>query len=291
MAEEKQALRKIDAPLYNYFQAIILSFYSRRLYVDVGKRWKGFGMLYLLLVMFLFTLPFGLRIISDFDTFFEQQLIEPIKQLPPIYIQNGEVSFDKPMPYFIKNESGEVVSIIDTTGAIKSIDDTYPHLATLITKDKFYYRVPSPQFFFTKQPNKEKDPVYVQPLSKDINQIFDGKTWVESSGLSRVKLVSQLIIYPTIALVFFAIYLVFLLVFALMGQFLARLFFHLTISYKQTARLLAVSLTPQILFLVSGLTLDWLFPGFGLVLIILLAFYFSFAVISLKRESQKLVVS
>lgn len=100
-----------------------------------------------------------------------------------------------------------------------------------------------------------------------------------------------MIIYPTIALVFFAINLVFLLVFALMGQFLARLFFHLTISYKQTSRLLAVSLTPQIVFLVLGLTFDWLFPGFGVVLIILLAFYFSFAVISLKRESQKLVVS
>lgn len=291
MAERKKALRKIDAPFYNYFQAIVLSFFSSHLYVDVGKRWKGLGVLYLLLVMFIFTIPFSIRIILDFDAFFEQQLIEPIKQLPSIYIQNGKVSFDKPMPFLVKNKSGQVVSIIDTTGTVKTIDNTYPHLAALITKDKFYYRVPSPQFFFTKQANKEKDPVYVQSLSENINQIFDGKTWVESSDLSKVKLLSQLIIYPTIALVFFVIYLAFVLVFALMGQFLARLFFHFTISYKQTARLLAVSLTPQIFFLIFGLTLNWIFMGFGVVLIVLLALYFSFAIISLKRESQKLVVS
>ncbi|CEK10471.1 DUF1189 family protein [Legionella hackeliae] len=291
MTEGKKVLRKIDTPFYNYFQAIVLSFFSRRLYVDVGKRWKGFGLFYLLLVMFIFTLPFALRVVADFSVFFEQQLVEPIKQLPPIYIQNGIVSFDKPMPYLIKNKAGQVVAIVDTTGTVKSIDNTFPHLAALITKDKFFYRVPSPQFFFTKQPTKEKDPVYVQPLNENINQIFDGKTWVESSGLSKIKWVSQLIIYPTVALIFFAIYLVFLLVFSLMGQFLARLFFHITISYKQTCRLLAVSATPQIFFLLVGLTLDWLFPGFGLVLIILLAFYFSFAVIALKRESQKLVIS
>ncbi|WED44516.1 DUF1189 family protein [Legionella cardiaca] len=288
---EQKTLRKIDAPFYNYWQALLLSFFSSRLYVDVGKRWKGLGILYLLLVIFLFSIPFSLRIAVEFNTFFEQQIIEPLKKLPPIYIQNGKVSFDEPMPYFIKNDAGEIVSIIDTTGKVKTIDKTYPNLTTLITEDKFFYRIRSPQFFFTKQMDEEADQIYVQPLSKNINQIFDGSTWIKSSGLKRVKLFSLIIIYPTVALLLFLIYLVFLLAFALMGQFISNLFFRLSISYKQSSRLLSVSSTPQILILLLFLTIDWLFIGFGLILMILPAFYFCFALRSLKRESHKLVVS
>lgn len=291
MAEQKKSLRKIDAPFYGYWQALVLSFFSRRLYVDVGKRWSGLGIIYLLLAIFIFSIPFSLRIILEFNQFFEQEIIEPLKQLPPIVIQNGQVSFDKKMPYFVKNKSGMVVSIIDTTGTVTTIDKTYPALTTLITKDKFFYRVPSPKFFFTKDMNQTEDAVYAQPLSKNLNQIFDGNSWVSSSGIMRVKLLSQIIIYPTIALLFFVLYLIFLLVFALMGQFIANLFFHFSISYKQSSRLLMVSATPQIAVLLLGLTFNWLFTGFGLLLIILLAAYFGFAVLSLKRESQQLVMS
>lgn len=54
MSEQNKVLRKVDAPFYNYWQAIVLSFFSSRLYVDVGKRWKGLGFRYLLLIVFCF---------------------------------------------------------------------------------------------------------------------------------------------------------------------------------------------------------------------------------------------
>ncbi|KTD19302.1 Protein of uncharacterised function (DUF1189) [Legionella lansingensis] len=291
MTKQEKALRKVDVPLYNYLQALVLSFFSNRLYVDVGKRWKGFGILYLLFVTCLLAIPFAVRINLEFNNFFEEQIINPLKQIPPLYIQNGKVSLDKPMPYLIKNKKGEVVTIIDTTGEINAIDDRYPDLTTLITKDKFFYRVPPPHFFFAKGVQPIKNPVYSQTLSESINQVFDGEAWIKSSGIERIKWLSQVIVYPTIALLFFVIFLILFLVFALMGQFVAKLFFNLTISYKQTCRLLMVAATPQIVVLLLGLTFNLLFPGFGLLLLVLLFGYFCFAVISLKRESQKLVVS
>ncbi|KTD16997.1 DUF1189 family protein [Legionella jordanis] len=290
MTKEKVALRKVDAPFYNYFQALILSFFSSRLYVDVGKRWKGLGILYLLLVVFLFSIPFAWRITLEFNAFFEEQIIEPLSRMPAVFIQNGKVSFDKPMPYLIKNRAGQVVTIIDTTGKVNTIDNRYPYLTALITTDRFFYRIPSPQLFFAKDMQKNPTQVLSQTFSPNINQVFDGNTWIKSSGIERIKFLSQLMVYPTVALLFFAMFLVFYLVFALMGQFLSKLFLNFSISYKQACRLLMVSSTPQLLLLLLALAANVLFPGFGALLIIIFIGYYLFAMYSLKRESQKLVL-
>lgn len=290
MTKEK-ALRSVDAPLYNYWQALYLSFFSSHLYVDVGKRWRGMGILYLLLLMFLITLPFALRVTINFNQYFSEEIIAPLKKIPKLYVQNGKVSLDKPMPYLIKNERGEVVSIIDTTGTVKTIDGTFPALSTLITKDKFYYRLPPPKFFFEKTELQNTSPIYVQPLSTEMNEVFDGEQWVKTSGIERARILSIMTIYPTIVMMFFVVYLVFFLAFALMGQLVAKIFMKFSLTYPQACRLLMVSSTPQITALVVFLTLNWVFLGLGLFLIFLLAGYFSFAVLSLKRESHKLVTS
>ncbi len=50
----KNKLKPIDAPAYGYWKALYMSFYSTRLYVDVGKRWRGIGLLYLLFFVVVF---------------------------------------------------------------------------------------------------------------------------------------------------------------------------------------------------------------------------------------------
>lgn len=290
MTKEK-ALRDVDAPFYNYWQALYLSFFSSRLYVDVAKRWRGLGILYLLLLMAIITFPFALRMTIDFNHYFTKEIIEPLTKLPKLIVQNGKVSLDKPMPYLIKNDQGEVVSIVDTTGTVKTIDSTFPALSTLITRDKFIYRLPPPKFFFVTTEMKDSSPILVQSFSEQMNEVFDGKQWVETSGMERARILSILSIYPTIILMFSVVYLVFFLAFALLAQFLAKLFMKVSLTYKQAYRLLMVSATPQIAVLVLCVTFNWIFFGLGLLLILLLAGYFSFAVLSLKRESNKLVTS
>lgn len=292
MAEVKKALREIDKPFYRYWQALYHSFFNNRLYVDVGKRWRGFGIAYLLFLMFVVTLPFSMRVTLDFKNFFMEDLVLPLEQLPTLYIQNGLVSLDKPMPYIIKNKANKVVAIVDTTGAVNTINQTaYPDLNILITKDRLFYRFPSPQFFFKNDDVQQTaSPIYVYPFNTHSNSVFDGKVWVKDSGILKLKYFFSAMIYPTIALVFFALFLVLLLAFALMGQFIAKLL-KFSISFKQACRLIMVSVTPFMVILWCYLTIGWLTNRFGFVLPLILIFYFCFAVLSLKRESQKLVVS
>lgn len=284
-------LRPIDKPFYHYWQALYLSFFSSRFYVDVGKRWKGFGVLYLFFLLCIAALPISLRVGVDFNRFFNERIIGPLLNLPPLIIQEGKLSFDKPMPYFIKDDTGQVTSIIDTTGTVKDMDaGIYPNLAVLFTKDKVFYRFPAPQFFFSSPATMKASPIYMQPLSERSNEIFDGKRWAQSPEIRRTKLISAALIYPTMVTVFFSMYLTLLLVFSLMAQFIAKYILKYSLNFKQACRLLIVSATPHIIVLLFLLTLHGVFPGLGIVLLALLAAYYSFAVLALKRDGSKLVV-
>jgi len=98
VSKAKGKLKPIDTPVYRYWAALYKSFYSRNLYVDVGKRWHGLGILYLLLAIVLFSIPVALKTSLNLGRSFEEQLIDPLNQLPILYMQNGELTFDKPMP-------------------------------------------------------------------------------------------------------------------------------------------------------------------------------------------------
>src|SRR3990167_8084498 len=144
MAKRSTALRLEDAPFYRYWQGLLMSFYSGRFYVDVGKRWKGGGYLYLLFMLTVFSLPFSLRLIANINHVMQDEVFDPLLKIPQMVIQQGQVHFDKPMPYLIQDSQGKTVLAIDTTGTIQSLDDPmYPHLQVLITGHQFFYKVPT----------------------------------------------------------------------------------------------------------------------------------------------------
>jgi len=291
MNNQSTSLTDIDKPHYNYWQAIVLSFYSSRLYVDVGKRWRKLGAGYLLLVIALASIPFALRIMYDFRVFFTNQLIIPLEKMPLLTIQNGIVSYDGTMPYFGKNQQGQVITIVDTTGQItENATAKYPQLRVLITKNQFIYWSPPPTFFFSHDPQNTHTSPVVQTLDKNMNDVFDGSKWIRSSGINKVYFLSMFIIYPSVLLIFYVFYQIFILVFAMMAQLLVSLFLKFTVTYPQACRLLTVSATPQIFVLLVFMSLDWVFPGAGFILLLLLALYFTYAAVSLKRASNKMVL-
>lgn len=92
---------------YSIFHPLVLSFFSKSLYRDVAKHWRGTGLLYL-------------------------------AQIPAVTISNGQVSTDATMPYFIKDpKTGANIAIIDTTGQYKTLEDTDAKL--LLTKSKLIF--------------------------------------------------------------------------------------------------------------------------------------------------------
>ncbi len=288
MIKNKSALSEIDKPIYNYWQALYRSLYSSSLYVDVGKRWKGFGLGYLMLLLCLIMVPVTLQFIYNYNIFFEEQIVTPFKEMPLLYIQNGKVSFDKPMPYVIKNRSNEVVGIIDTTGKIKQIDARYPFLSVLITQNRLFYS-PPPLRLYNAPALSGKSKVFIHQFSENVNQVFVGKTWLANAGLYHLKYVLNFLAYPTLVSVFLGMYLVCFLCFALMGQLMAWVFFRLSLTYKQACRLMMVSSTAHIILLWISLLCNYNFPGRGFLIIIILSIYFCYAVLSLKRSSISLV--
>jgi len=292
-----QSLRAVDKPFFRYWQALYLSFFSSKLYLDVAKRWKGFGFVYLLLALAIFTLPFSIRVALESNKFFNEQVVQPISNLPTLYLQNGTISINEPTPYFVKNSRGQTVMIVDTTGSIKEIDTkTWPELNILITKDQFLYRLPPPPLFFNSDDkddfaNKLTNTVGKVPFNKQGNMMFKGKEWIQSVNFKRLKMAVAAVIYPTIVLTAFGIFLVMILVLALMGQFIAKLFFDVSISYKQACRLLAVSMTPVILAFFIFLVTGYFHSRYTFLLPIFFVAYFCYAVICVKWQSKKLVHS
>ncbi|USQ12585.1 DUF1189 family protein [Legionella lytica] len=291
MSKEKTALKPIDTPVYGYWSALYRSFYSRRLYVDIGKRWKGFGALYLLLVIAILSVPFFFRMSISLDESFKEQIVNPLLKIPVFYIQNGNVLFDKPMPYFIKNDKGQTVVIIDTTGIINDFTAQYPYLNILINKNQIAFRIPNPQLFnMNKEAPPSRSTPIVQTFDKGANLVFDGKKMVEANSVTGLKYASQAVLYPIIVGIFFSIFIVFFLVFALLGQTFSSIFFSFKIPFATSSRLLMVAGTPMLLVLMTILSLNSVFTGLGILLFCLLIAYYSFALYALRAESRRVAL-
>lgn len=286
---KKQQTRLIDAPIYRLWQALYLAFYSSRLYVDVAKRWRGYGFLYFLLMIGITMIPLSARIIFDFNQYVEEQVLLPFKQIPPLYIQNGSVSFDQPMPYFIKNNAGHVVVIIDTTGKVTKINKVYPELTLLVTKHKLYSRSPIFHLFFMDLPISTGDSVHAYSFDPEDNEVFVSQEWITLSHILVIKWMVMTMVYPVMVLFFFGLFFTFMIVFVFLGQVFAHVILKFDIKFQAACRMLLVSSTPLFSILFVLLSVNVVISGIGFFYVALLAAYFSHAVLALKRASNKMV--
>jgi len=276
-------------PHFGYFQALYRSFYSSRLYLDVAKRWRGFGIVYLLLVIALFVIPFSLRLLVGFVDYFNNQIIQPIRSLPDIYIQNGKVVFDKPMPYLIKNNQGEVVSIIDTNAKTTEIDKIWPHWMIFITQDTLSLRVPDVNLPWLKtlNPITGEPDTFRQKIFPGTNEVFSAKNWVQSGGIHSVKYFGAFMVYPMAVSMFASMILLGLPVLALMGQLFSRVLFSWPLRFTQACRLMAVASTPALLIFFILITTGYLKTGVGFILLATWIIYFCVAVLIVKKHSKQ----
>jgi hypothetical protein len=291
--EKSTALVPEKKAQYGYLKSIILSFYSRNLYVDVGKRWHGLGLIYLIIMLTIFTLPMGLKTGYYFNQFFNDELIAPFKNIPNIYIQNGQVNFEKPMPYYVKDKQGQVKIIIDTTGTINGFSSAFPEMTVLITKNSILYRIPEASFtksLTTSTSTNNVIKVNKVPLDENLTQVFNGEDWVNQAYIGSIKFFMVFITPILVMSFFFGIMLVLLLIFAFLGQVVAQSFFDLKINFFTSSRLMIVASTPMNLLLLSMLTFQLMIPYIGFLFIIILSVYYCLALFALKRESRKVAI-
>ena len=266
-----------------YCKAFYASFYSSVLYADVVRRWCGSGMGYLLFLIVLGSIPLSVRVIVAFNHFFKEEILFPIQALPLLNIQNGEVNYNQPMPYLIKNNMGQVVSIIDTTGRISEMNQTYPQLTILITKNKMEFRPPSYKQFLGLAKDTIGNPIYTRTFDKGVNGLLSGTEWIHSSGISKLNTLMQILVFPCVTLFYFGVFGVMLLLLSTLVQLYADIFFSLKLPFKASSRLLAVAATPTLALFFFMRCGNFAVPGMGLIYGVLLLSYISYGVYAVKR--------
>jgi len=90
---------------YNIFHLPLLSFFSKRLYRDVGRNWKGANMTYLFLLLAICMIPPTLSLRKDMIQSLDTNQMQIINQLPDIRIVDGVVKVEKNEPYYIKSNA------------------------------------------------------------------------------------------------------------------------------------------------------------------------------------------
>jgi hypothetical protein len=150
------------------------------------------------------------------------------QQIPRITITKGQVSTDVATPYFIKDDEGTPLMIIDTTGQHQTLDDSPARV--LLTKTKVVMR--------DERQTRIYDLAPVESFEVD-------RTRVEG-WLQMMKSWLALAAFPLLLLCSFIFRAIQVLVYAAIGLLFARML-NTNLSYKTLMRLAAVALTPVLL--------------------------------------------
>ena len=289
MNKKKQSIMLIDTPLYSYWQALYLSFFSRSLYVDIAKCWRGYGILYFLLLSFIVSLPLSLKFIIQFNNSFAENIVNPLKNLPDLYIQNGKITVNEPMPYYVKNQSGEVIAIVDTTGVVKEFDSSLPKLMYLFTKDNISTRRSNSLLYSIFDASNSNNKTSSFQLDENINMIFNGKKFVKEKTVYKLKLFIDILIYPLFSLLIFSLSIGALIFFIFLGQLATIIIFKFNLNLKDSCRIFTVASTPVFFLFFASLITNFIFPWGILFYIALIAVYYSFAALSIRAMSKNMV--
>jgi Protein of unknown function (DUF1189) len=246
---------------YSVFHPFVLSFYSKSLYQDVGKHWRGTGLAYLLLLLAVCWAPVLLEMQLGFTLFAAHEGAALVKQIPAITISKGEVSTDVETPYFIKNpKDGTILAIIDTTGKYTSIENTSAKI--LLTKNQLISKK-------SDYETRTYDLSNIQSFHLDQAR---SQHWLD---LARKWLLVAA--YP-LALLFSFIYRAFqALLYALIGMIFAKVM-KAALNYLALLRLAIIAVTPAVIVNTIHSLGPAKTPYWGLICFLIAMLYLLFAV-------------
>lgn len=252
---------------FSIFTAPYYCFFSRALFVDVGRRWRAGTFGYLLLLLALANVPFMLELRTGWAKFLRDEAPTLIAQIPPITIENGRVDADVEQPHFIRTWCDDVIAIIDTTGQVRSLDGT--SATFLLTESQL----------ISKKSERE---TRVYDLST-IHQFYvDGPTaerWLRVFGKWQV-----ILLYPIVVVGSFGYRVVQALFYSLFGLMIVRVL-RSGLSYQGILRVTVVAFTPAILlkalFGIAGVS----FPMSWLVYFLVAMGYLAFGLGANRRDA------
>lgn len=232
---------------YTILHAPLLSFFSKWLYQDVAREWRGTGLLYLLALLAATWVPLVVGIHVVVTHFVRREAPPVVEQVPPITIRDGAVSCPEPQPYFIKDpDTGRPVAIIDTTGELTSLEGTGAGL--LLTRTRL---------IVAQSGNETR----IYDLSNTRAFYIDRDILTKWLEIARRWL--AVAAYPLLVLFSYVYRIVQALLYAAIGLLFARMT-RATLTYQALVRLAIVATTPVIILdtivLLAGLSIPYWWP-------------------------------
>ncbi len=215
---------------YSIIHIPVLSFFSKTLYRDVCTQWKGTGFAYLLLLLAVCWIPAVVRMHVGLSGFIDNDAPKIVTQIPKVSIVNGKASIEEPQPYYIRvPETDKALVVIDTTGKITSLADT--DALGLVTKTEVIFKenqIETRTFSFKK----------IKSFTLDQNRI--------TAWLATAKKFAAIVFYPQVLLGSFAVRIIQLLLYAVIGMLFSSLC-KCKRKYVELLRLSVVAVTPCII--------------------------------------------
>ncbi len=251
---------------YGVWQAIIMSFYSKKLYRDVATNWGGVVFLYLLLLLALAMVYWTIQIQQGLNQVYVKVTDEFVAQIPVLTVKNGRISTPEKRPYLIKDgDNKEVIAIIDTTGKYKSLEGTK---AGLLVTDS--------EIISQSKPTETR----IDKLPANMSFVFDPV--IVNEYIKGVFSWAWILLFPVMVIVAFLYRLVQALVYAIIG----RLFGAITksgVTYAQTLQIAMVSITPVIVLVTIIDAFNIRVPYCGLLGFLIGIGYLFYGVLANKR--------
>lgn len=254
----------------NIFYAIVASFFSQKLYLEVVTYWRKKIFLYVLVLLLIILIPFSIRISLNFNHLATILLKNVTKDLPTLTITNGQaVSSFEGIHSVAYPGSRQIIGIYDTT-------DQYKNFAT----DGALFLVGSQGYYVKFSQNKVKFYPYRKSQSSTLigpQQITDMFHYYK-----RYLWMTTAALLYTAGLIF--LYIFYFIYASLLGVFTT---FCASVSERQLRlqknfRLTMVAMTPSVLIFSVLYLFNWVtLPAIAL-LILLQLLYVGFAVRSIR---------
>jgi hypothetical protein len=198
------------------------------------------------------------------------------------------------MPYIVKSKSNKPAIAIDTSSHLKWFPPEYPTLFFFVTKDTLYFRAPVEEIVSKQSHSLISQFAPIKNLSeyhfeKNDNEVFSGPEWVKTSGVKSLITYAPLIVYPIVLGVLWGLYFITNFMLASIGRIISIVVLKYHIGFIDSFRLTWVASTAPVAFVNVVLYSGYNIRGLGWYYIMLVAIYFSSAVICVKRESQYVV--
>ena len=246
---------------YKIYHPVLLSFYSRLLYQDVARNWKGVGFLYLFLILTACWALTMFKVHKSFTEAVNNYAPGIIRQIPEITIQNGKVSVEGPQPHFINDpETGKPLMIIDTTGQYTSLENTGAGI--LLTKNKLIVKR-------NARETRIIDLSDVEGFYVDQNRV--------SGWVSAVRDWFAIIALPFALIGSYIYRVVQVLIYAAIGILFTKIT-KSTLDYQVLLRLTSIAITPVIILNTLQILLGLSIPFFGLLCFLIAMGYLFYAV-------------